>query len=174
MREPGQPTHLFEHLACFLPGLLALGAHTLPLHRLHTLGIDLNKLGEGMDKDTSMGYKILAGYNLRQLHLWAADGLAQTCYLSYADQVTGVGPEELYMTPADNGQWIYAMERWKRSGARSLPPGVGVKEPVLVKPKREADGPEPAQLLKAIRDYDMKRTEYFLRPEVSFPHLMSF
>ncbi|KAG5223216.1 glycoside hydrolase family protein [Salix suchowensis] len=29
----GTPTHNLEHLACFLPGLLALGAHTLPRPR---------------------------------------------------------------------------------------------------------------------------------------------
>lgn len=27
----GEPTYKFEHLSCFLPGLLALGVHTLEL-----------------------------------------------------------------------------------------------------------------------------------------------
>ena len=53
------PSHVFEHLSCFLPGLLALGAHTLDL--------------SPRDKE---------------LHQWAAIGLAYTCYMTYADHVT--------------------------------------------------------------------------------------
>ncbi|KAF4602218.1 hypothetical protein EYR40_005422 [Pleurotus pulmonarius] len=61
----GTPTHTLEHLACFLPGLLALGVHTLS---------DLHP----RDKER---------------HMWAAKGLAYTCYVAYADQATGLGPD---------------------------------------------------------------------------------
>ncbi|KAH0835805.1 glycoside hydrolase [Lanmaoa asiatica] len=38
------PSHSFEHLACFFPGLLALGVHLLPLNHLDALGINLTAL----------------------------------------------------------------------------------------------------------------------------------
>lgn len=48
-----------EHLSCFLPGLFALGVHVL---------------GEELSEAE------------RELHLWAARGLGQTCWIMYADQ----------------------------------------------------------------------------------------
>lgn len=63
------PSRRFEHLSCFLPGLLALGAHTLPEHAMPP--------------------------HVRELHMWAASGLAYSCWLMYADQPTGLGPEEV-------------------------------------------------------------------------------
>ncbi|KAJ3501629.1 hypothetical protein NMY22_g18861 [Coprinellus aureogranulatus] len=41
----GKPSHTHEHLSCFLPGLLALGMHTLPLNDLQSIGIDFTALG---------------------------------------------------------------------------------------------------------------------------------
>lgn len=57
--QSGTPSHIFEHLSCFLPGLLALGAQTLDLPQ-----------------------------HDKELHQWAASGLAYTCYMTYADQAT--------------------------------------------------------------------------------------
>ncbi|KAG8891372.1 hypothetical protein FRB99_003638, partial [Tulasnella sp. 403] len=62
------PTGKLEHLTCFLPGLLALGVHTLHEH------LSLRE---------------------RRTHMYAAEGLAQTCWLLYADAVTGLGPDEV-------------------------------------------------------------------------------
>src|SRR5882672_3113945 len=83
------PTHKFEHLSCFLPGLLALGAHLLPLDDLTSLGIDYLRLSDNLDYETRQDYLRLSKYNLRDLHMWAAKGIAETCYLTYADQPSG-------------------------------------------------------------------------------------
>ncbi|KIK61619.1 glycoside hydrolase family 47 protein [Collybiopsis luxurians FD-317 M1] len=170
-----RPTHRFEHLSCFLPGLLALGAHTLPLDDLASLGIDLEDLGnESMFGKAGRNYKLLAGYNLKKLHLWAAEGLAQTCWLSYADMPTGLGPDEMTMHTVGDDRWgetvdgfkegagylwIEAIDKWKRSGARGAPPGVGDKTPVIYSETERLRGTGRA------RDYALKKPAYLLRPE---------
>ncbi|KDR66394.1 hypothetical protein GALMADRAFT_80958 [Galerina marginata CBS 339.88] len=65
----GAIVHHLEHLSCFLPGLFALGVHTLNLPA-----------------------------DVRELHQWVAHGLTYTCAIAYADQQTGLGPEVLVMT----------------------------------------------------------------------------
>ncbi|KAI0642322.1 seven-hairpin glycosidase [Trametes meyenii] len=122
------PSHNFEHLSCFLPGLLALGAHTLPLPT----------------RD-------------RQLHQWAAQGLAYTCWITYADHETGLGPDEMFMTPMPvddahphGGRWLDLVEAWEEGGREGgVPPGL--KE---APPKRTGE-----------RDYHAMKPEYLLRPE---------
>lgn len=171
------PSHTFEHLSCFLPGLLALGAHTLPLDDLGSLGITLDDI----DSDGTFGtartdHEILAGFNLKKLHLWAAEGLAETCYITYADQPTGLGPDEMIFKTAPqkkiwdsmasqwraNSQgtlWLDAMKRWKKSGSRGVPPGLENKKPVI----HTTRGVTGSQ---SNRDYEMKKVAYLLRPEV--------
>eukprot|EP00658_Telonema_sp_P-2_P071595 TRINITY_DN60835_c0_g1_i2.p1 TRINITY_DN60835_c0_g1~~TRINITY_DN60835_c0_g1_i2.p1 ORF type:complete len:473 (+),score=111.46 TRINITY_DN60835_c0_g1_i2:164-1582(+) len=70
-----------EHLACFLPGLLALGAHTAE--------VGSKTAAEDMD---------------------LAKALMQTCYNSYAESPLGLGPERVYFSPtgfkvADDAPW---------------------------------------------------------------------
>lgn len=119
-----------QHLSCFLPGLFALGAHSLSLRPEE-----------------------------KQLHLWIADGLTQTCYISYADQISGLGPEEMQFSRKST-LWYPQYKIWKKSGAArqngALPPGV--KLPKDLKPEKE--GPK--------RDYRNRRDAYLLRPEVGF------
>ncbi|KAI9062582.1 glycoside hydrolase family 47 protein [Trametes sanguinea] len=123
------PSHTFEHLSCFLPGLLALGAHTLPL--------------SPRDK---------------QLHEWAARGLAYTCWITYADHATGLGPDEMSMKrmPTDNkhphgGRWLDMLEEWEAAGSPGgVPPGLAEVPPVQT---------------AADRDYSAMKTSYLLRPE---------
>ncbi|KAH6916039.1 mannosidase [Coprinopsis sp. MPI-PUGE-AT-0042] len=170
--EGETPSHVFEHLSCFLPGLLALGAHTLPLDKLSESGIDIARLGaEARFGDANKAHRTVSGFNIKKLHLWAAEGLAQSCWLSYADQPTGLGPDEMVMRSykpdtytwddvlgawakssiADKGTpWIEAMESWKASGSKGRIPGLS--QPVPVK---KADN----------RDYTMRRQGYLLRPE---------
>ncbi|PCH44157.1 glycoside hydrolase family 47 protein [Wolfiporia cocos MD-104 SS10] len=124
----GNPSHVFEHLSCFLPGLLALGARTLDLLP-----------------------------RTRQLHEWAAQGLAQTCWTTYADHGTGLGPDQMLMeavrrTPETprGGLWIDHVERWEKEGRPGgVPPGL-----VLSPPKPVGE-----------RDYSTRSGGYFLRPE---------
>lgn len=127
-----RPSHVFEHLSCFLPGLLTLGAATLPLS----------------SED-------------RELHMWAAEGIAYSCWITYADHDTGLGPDEVTMNPWDDdphkGRWLPHLEEWKTSGRPGgTPPGLA--EAPIVKDRAE-------------RDYAPRKTEYLLRPEVNSIYL---
>lgn len=113
-------SHSFEHLVCFLPGTLALGLTVLDLS----------------PED-------------RQLHEWAAHGLANTCYTSYVDQATGLGPERMSMTPGL--KWVDEIEKWRKNGSQGTPPGVANHKP-------EYDASK--------RDYSNADGRYLLRPEV--------
>ena len=153
--RPAVPTRKFEHLSCFLPGLLALGAHTL---------------ADEMDPEE------------RDLHNWAAAGLAHSCWLMYAEQPTGLAPEEVVfqrspnVNPGGMGRilsktgdgeeelsnddlWIDAVQRWKNKGKRGMPPGV---------PNKSGNG-AAKPLLGANadrREYFALNPKYLLRPEV--------
>jgi len=98
--------------------------------------------------------------------MWAAEGLAQTCYLTYLDQPTWLSPDEIiiYSTPdrkqpnrqiLGGPRWIYALEKWRASGSRGTPPGLAQRKPVM---------------WKAERDYHVVKPWYLLRPEVSMQH----
>ncbi|TFK74962.1 glycoside hydrolase family 47 protein [Pluteus cervinus] len=172
-KEAGTSMHTFEHLSCFLPGLLALGAHLLPLDNLASLGVDiLNLRGrDGAYGHASKGYRQLASWNLKKVHLWAAEGLAQTCYLTYADQASGLGADEMVFgkwsgskaqakdhSYDESYSWIRAMETWRQSGSRGPPPGVGDKAPIVHTEAEAMSG-------WTKRDYVMKKWSYLLRPE---------
>lgn len=128
----GVPTHRFEHLSCSLPGLLALGVHNLGLSLpLHD----------------------------RELHLWAAQGLAYTCWMTYQDQISGLGPEEVQMKPwlsptgKTVGQWTAHVEEWERNGKKGDgPPGTKQTGQYEASPGE--------------REYVALRAWYLLRPEV--------
>ncbi|KAF9026548.1 glycoside hydrolase family 47 protein [Hymenopellis radicata] len=164
--KSAKPSHIFEHLSCFLPGLLILGVHSLPLNNLASLGIDLNDMAAKGDFGyAGQGYRRLSKWNLRDIHLWAAEGLTETCWLMYADQPTGLAPDEIVMMGKAQSRsgpgisWMDALESWKNSGARGFPPGVGDKKPVVFS--------EDERLRGAIkgRDYAVKKYPYLLRPE---------
>lgn len=127
-----------EHLSCFLPGLLTLGASTLSLP----------------DRE-------------RQLHSWAAQGLAQTCWLLYADHPSGLAPDEAMMNSSPHsgsklytvenpshdyttGKWLEHILEWEKHGSPGVPPGLEDIAPA-------GDGP---------RDYVSRKPGYYLRPEV--------
>jgi mannosyl-oligosaccharide alpha-1,2-mannosidase len=125
--DNGKPSHVFEHLSCFLPGLFALAAHTLSLPAR-----DL------------------------ELHQWAAKGLANTCWTTYIDHPTGLGPDEMIMKKRDGGdpqagRWYEQVEKWEREGRVGLSPGL------------QEVPPAPPEL----RDYSAQNVAYLLRPEVS-------
>ncbi|KIK99359.1 glycoside hydrolase family 47 protein [Paxillus rubicundulus Ve08.2h10] len=129
--DQGVPSRKLEHLSCFLPGLLALGAQTLVLPPAD-----------------------------RELHEWAAQGLAYTCYISYAESVSGLGPEEIVMDawppsetggdPRFTGRWIDRVRAWIKDGRQGgIPPGLHESTPTKTHP----------------RDYRVKSPVYLLRPE---------
>lgn len=139
------PSRNFEHLSCFFPGLLALGAETLP--------------------------ESLMSAEQKELHMWAAEGLAHTCWVTYMDQPSGLGPEIVTFEgwghrngptsagqPNDNWKqerWMRHVEQWQMGGKQGgKPPGV-----------RDAGMPVQSGEGKRL-DYTILRNSYFLRPEV--------
>ncbi|KAF8622486.1 hypothetical protein AX15_006976, partial [Amanita polypyramis BW_CC] len=142
----GRPSHRYEHLTCFLPGMLALGARTV----------------EMKEKD-------------KERHLWAARGLAYTCYVSYADQESGLGPDVMLMRRGGR-KWVEALKEWEESagaegeaGAESERRREGVP-PGLDEPVKEKNGTWTWSEKEANRDYYNYRRSYMLRPEVSLPY----
>jgi mannosyl-oligosaccharide alpha-1,2-mannosidase len=107
----GNPTGTMQHLTCFFPGLLALGNYLLP--------DSVYKPGE------------------KQVFEYVAEGLANTCYILYADSLTGLGPEEVQFQPyngVDNyesSRWIHHLQKWEKRTSRksSKPPGLQTPVP---------------------------------------------
>lgn len=156
-----------EHLACFFPGLLALGAHTLPLDDLGSIGIDGSQLySDDLHGQGRADFERLSRFNLAEVHMWAAEGLAQTCYLSYADSESGLGPDEIWMstTPDPPTLWLDALEEWKYNASRRHGRWRKFMAPGLQRQKPMKDVSE--------RDYTLKQKNYLLRPEVClcFPY----
>ncbi|KAG6335737.1 hypothetical protein ID866_3361 [Astraeus odoratus] len=131
--DEGVPSRMFEHLSCFLPGLFALGAKTIDMPPAD-----------------------------RELHEWAARGLAYTCYIIYADQPSGLGPDIVVMDPWPPGQtvgdpqftgrWVDHLNVWMKEGRPGgVPPGLHDPTPAM-------DG--------GALDYRIERSDYLLRPEV--------
>ena len=121
----GSLDHRLEHLSCYLPGILALGAYTLP--------------------DAELPPK------QKEIHRWAAHGLAYTCAVSYADQQTGLGPDQMKM-PGVGRRWMEVVDEWETGGRQGIPPGMGEPEPEKDSSKRDYFSPWP--------------NAYLLRPEV--------
>lgn len=91
--------------------------------------------------------------NVDPRHAWAAEGLAHTCWVTYADMPTGLGPEKMMF--ANHGtKWVDALDAWEKSGRPgAVPPGVNQTNPV--KPGED-------------KEYRITDSRYILRPEVSF------
>jgi len=157
----GSPSGVLEHLSCFLPGLFALGAHLLPLDNLPSLGVDYLGLAADLSPRDREGYTTLSKYNLKKLHMWAAKGLTETCYLTYADQPSGLGPDEVIFV-GGSVLWMEAMEEWRGHGGRGPIPGLGRKDPVVI-PLYDSETQYEKQ---AQMDYWTKNGAYLLRPEV--------
>lgn len=90
----------------------------------------------------------------KELHLWAAQGLGHTCYLTYADQLSGLGPDIMTMVHynAKEGRWMEHVEKWEEQGRPGgIPPGLA-----------EA----PLEQSDSRKDYKASRNTYLLRPEV--------
>ncbi|KAH8093117.1 glycoside hydrolase [Cristinia sonorae] len=132
------PAYRLEHLSCFFPGLLALGAHQLPDEAF-------NNAHKTFSPSQS---KLLSSFNLRELHLSAAIGIAETCWRVYEEQPTGLAPEVVKMTSPNqregakptypaSGLWIDAMKTWRLEGRQGPPPGT--EEKPIVKDANEKD-----------------------------------
>ncbi|PSS29750.1 hypothetical protein PHLCEN_2v2898 [Hermanssonia centrifuga] len=92
------PTKDFQHLSCFIAGVFALGAVTIP--------------------------------NVDPRHAWVAEGLAHTCWITYADSQTGLGPERV-MFRNGGTKWVDEVTAWERAGkVGGVPPGVNQTAPI--------------------------------------------
>lgn len=152
------PSHDFEHLACFLPGLFALGVHLLPLDDLHSLGIDFMSLASHLPAENRKNYELLSKYKLSDVHMWAAKGMAEACAVLYFDQPTGLSPDIVIMNPVPTPVlWVKELERWREGRWSGNPPGVDA-----IRPKPHLSGRK-----RPNKDYGVRSTGYELRPEVS-------
>ena len=101
--------------------------------------------------------------------MWAAKSSTETCYLTYADQPSGLGPEGILFV-SSGVQWMNAMEEWRKHDGRGPVPGLGRKKPVII-PYHELE----TKYEKHIRmDYWIRAGAYLLRPEVSQQFLEDF
>ena len=94
------PSHRLEHLTCFLPGVLALGAVMLP--------------------DVPQRHMWAARGFAQTCWLLYADspsGLAPDEVMMHSSSLAG-------------SPWVTHLEQWEQSGGRSDPPGVGPAAPV--------------------------------------------
>jgi mannosyl-oligosaccharide alpha-1,2-mannosidase len=75
--------------------------------------------------------------------------------MTYADQATGLGPDEMQMdhwSDGQSGRWMDHVDRWEKDGRPGgRPPGLH-------------DVPTES---KGNRDYSFNKPAYLLRPEVS-------
>ncbi|KAL4066003.1 glycoside hydrolase family 47 protein [Scleroderma yunnanense] len=158
-------SHKFEHLSCFFPGLLALGAKRLPLDKLESLGINMAELAKDLLPKDRQGYEALAEFNLADLHIWVAKAIAQTCYITYADQPTGLGPDTISILSGKNGvtRWMDALQEWNRLGRPGSPPGVG--DIPSWSGTTDATTANDENLAVIQRDYGIDSAVHYLRPE---------
>ena len=107
----GSFNHRLEHFSCYLPGILALGAFTLP--------------------DTELPPK------QKEIHRMAAHGLAYTCAMLYVDQESGIAPDEIKMIWGGR-RWMEVVDEWELGGRQgNVPPGMGEPEPEKDSGKRD-------------------------------------
>lgn len=127
-------TARFEHLSCFFPALLALGTHILPSWTANEL----------------------------ELHQMTAHSLAESCWLTYKDSKSGLGPEDVLFNPflpgdMESGRFIKHYDAWVAGGRK----GAG---PLGLNPLA---APVGSRLFYAkYRDYSTMLPDYKLRPEV--------
>ena len=131
-----RPDHQLQHLGCFLAGLLALGAHEIPPSAF----------------PTSSAFTA-------EHHMWAARGLGHTCWLTYAESQTGLGPERVQFEAQGSRKWSEVLGLWEKGGRVGQIPGLNE----FGKPLKEED----VDVERGIqRDYFLSDPRYLLRPEV--------
>lgn len=107
----GEVTHKQDHLACFLPGVLALG---------HGEGLG-RRWGGGDAKREAAAAKALnrLGLDANTTHLDVARELARTCVQTYARMPTGLAPEIAhFLVPGVRGGNVAAAKNKNSKNAR--------------------------------------------------------
>jgi mannosyl-oligosaccharide alpha-1,2-mannosidase len=132
--DRGKHSGRLEHLACFLPGMLALGVSTISPTKFPS-------------------------YASSEKHLAAAKGLAETCYLLYAESALGLSADEVQLSlPTSKFRkpksplrsWSNEYSDWMASGTHSVdsPPGTKPKALPFTSPSREWTALRPGYLLR--------------------------
>ena len=90
--------------------------------------------------------------NVDPRHAWVAEGLAHTCWITYADSVTGLAPEVVIFKGDNVGRkWVDELRDWENHGKAGTPPGVRDASPVTLGQDTE---------------YELSDKQWLLRPEV--------
>ncbi|KIP12237.1 glycoside hydrolase family 47 protein [Phlebiopsis gigantea 11061_1 CR5-6] len=89
--------------------------------------------------------------NVDARHAWVAEGLAHTCWITYADSVTGLAPEVVIFRDDNVGRkWVDELRDWENRGKVGTPPGVRDASPVTSGQNTE---------------YELSDKHWLLRPE---------
>ena len=81
-------------------------------------------------------------------HAWAAEGLAHTCWVTYADTRTGLRPERVHFN-AVGRKWVEVVKEWEEGGREGgKPPGVGQATVVGEGENKEYTASDPRYLLR--------------------------
>lgn len=151
--RPPKASHVHEHLACYLPGVLALGAHMLPQRLAQEPDLTVEFITNTTDPDAQKRPRVTLEYSegSREKHMWAAEGLAYTCWALYADQASGLSSDGTQFVSSGK-KWDYVMRAWEQEGKEGKPPGT--REP-------------PVEKDASKRDYSnsMNNDRYLMRPE---------
>jgi hypothetical protein len=159
LNDQATPSGDMDHLSCYLPGVLALGARLLDP--------DYPWLDQSSSRIRPRSPIPSDADNLRaklDLHMRAAVGLAHTCWVMSDEMPTGIGPEIMRFHPGpipagnrtQNGyeslRWGPRVTEWERNGR--VGPLVGTEGWDM----SPLDEPE----------WKARDTKYILRPEVSY------
>lgn len=115
--------------------------------------------------------------------MFAAEGLAQTCYLLYADSPSGLGPDEVVFSrwstgggdgkkgkgkddESKLGKWVDALREWERGAGKWRKGGIWGSHEQADHLPPGVRHVEPMVKKPADRDYWLRRPEHVLRPEV--------
>lgn len=189
MTELGQwatPTGTFEHLSCYMPGVLALGARLLDPSYPWPQGAPQPRSPTSPPANFSSGdYQPPYSHRFRprapvhideeqlrrtlDLHMRAAKGLAYTCWSLYASTASGIGPESVNFHSPDppdsalGGVWLtrdrYNPVQWAPRVARWE--RSGRKGPLVGTDHVGDDG----VFSKSEMDWTLRDQRYLLRPE---------
>ncbi|THH11860.1 hypothetical protein EW145_g372 [Phellinidium pouzarii] len=129
------PSRKFEHLACFLPGLLALGAEQLP----STAFAPYSDLANSGSTPSEL-----------ERHMWAASGLAVSCGTMYTDMPTGLGADEVVfksLSEIERTRWYQEKqieaERLRAEILRKEKAGKGARSPPVLSNGKMEVRPKP-------------------------------
>lgn len=164
-----RPSGKMEHLSCFLPALLALGAKLLDPGYQWPLDAHLQHQNGSYEMPTDARAKLKSTLDL---HMLAAKGLATTCYALYTETPSGIGPNEVvFEGPIPDtaprrrnyglAKWKHRVDEWEANGRKGVLAGTDLMGWELHANETAYDAGERKV------DYSIRNGVYLLRPEVN-------